>query len=98
MSGPGFRQAGSPLSDSSISNSVSSSAQRSLLVRGWDSWIIRLALVGSCAGICFALRPFGFQGLAAVGLGSCISVVILLAELRLRHAEIRGLVGGVVGR
>jgi uncharacterized protein YacL len=65
--------------------------------REWDSWIIRLALVGSCIGICFALRPFGFQGLPAAGFGFFIAMVILLAELRIRHAEISGLVGGAVG-
>jgi uncharacterized protein YacL len=97
MSGSGFRQAGSPLSDSSISSSVSRSVHRSLFGRGWDSWIIRLALVGSCSGICFAQSPFGFHGLPAAGLGFFIAMVILLAELRLRHAEISGLVGGAVG-
>jgi uncharacterized protein YacL len=65
--------------------------------REWDSWIIRLALVGSCIGICFALRPFGFQGLPAAGFGFFIAMVILLAELRIRQAEISGLVGGAVG-
>src|ERR1700676_3639397 len=97
MSGPGFRQAGSPFSDSSFSSSVTSSGQRSLFDRGWDSWFIRLALVGGCVGICFVLRPFSFQGLPAVGLGFFIAMVILLAELRLGRAEMRGLVGGAVG-
>jgi uncharacterized protein YacL len=97
MSGPGSRQAGSPLSDSSFSSSVSSSGPRGVIGREWDSWIIRLALVGSCIGICFALRPFGFQGLPAAGLGFFIAMVILAVEMRLRRAEIRGLVGGVAG-
>ena len=97
MSGSGSRQAGSPHSDSSISSSVSSSVHRSLFVRGWDSWGIRLALVGSCIGICFAQHPFGFHGLPAAGLGFFIAMVILLAELRLRHAELSGLVGGAAG-
>ena len=97
MSGSGSRQAGSPLSDSSFSSSVSSSGQRSKFGREWDSWGIRLALVGSCIGICFAQHPFGFQGLPAAGLGFFIAMVILLAELRLRHAELSGLVGGAAG-
>ncbi|HTB91494.1 MAG TPA: TRAM domain-containing protein [Candidatus Sulfotelmatobacter sp.] len=97
MSGSGFRQAGNLLSDSSISSSVSSSVHRSLFVRGWDSWGIRLALVGSCIGICFVQHPFGFHGLPAAGLGFFIAMVILLAELRLRHAEISGLAGGAAG-
>jgi len=97
MNGPGSRQAGSPLSDSSLSSSVPTARQGGLFGREGDSWIIRLALVGSCIGICLALHPFSFQGLPAAGLGFFIAMVILLAELRLRHAEISGLVGGAVG-
>jgi len=58
---------------------------------------MRLALVGSSVALCFALRPFNFHGLPAAGLGFFIAMVILLAELRLRHAEISGLVGGAIG-
>jgi uncharacterized protein YacL len=97
MSSSGSRQASSPLSDSSISSSVSRSVHRRSFDREWDSWAIRLALVCSCIGICFAQRPFGFHGLPAAGLGFFIAMVILLAELRLRHAEISGLVGGAAG-
>jgi len=68
-----------------------------LLSQEWDFWVIRLALTGASVGLCFALRPFSFHGLPAAGLGFFIAMVILLAELRLRHAEISGLVGGAVG-
>src|ERR1700732_4917497 len=93
MNGPGSSQAGSPLSESSLN----SSASRGLLSLEWDFWIIRLALLGGCVALCFALRPFNFHGLPAVGLGFFIALVILLAELRLRSAEISGLVGGTAG-
>jgi len=93
MNGQGSRQAGSPLSESSLH----SSATRVLLKPEWDFWIMRDALVGSSVALCFALRPFHLPGLPAAGLGFFIAMVILLAELRLRHAEISGLVGGAIG-
>jgi len=93
MNGPGSRPAGSPLSESSLH----SSKLRGLRGQDWDFWVIRFALVGSSVGLCFALRPFNFHGLPAAGLGFFIAMVILLAELRLRHAEISGLVGGAIG-
>src|SRR5246500_5129471 len=97
MNGPGSRQAGSPLSESLLQGSVPSSKVRGLLSQEWDFWVIRLALTGASVGLCFALRPFSFHGLPAVGFGFLIAMVILLAELRLRHAEISGLVGGAIG-
>src|SRR5258706_612944 len=97
MNGPGSRQAGSPLSESLLHGSVPPSKVRGLLSQEWDFWVIRLALTGTSVGLCFALRPFSFHGLPAAGLGFFIAMVILLAELRLRHAEISGLVGGAAG-
>jgi len=93
MNGPGSRPAGSPLSESSLD----SSKLRGLRGQDWDFWVIRFALVGASVGLCFALRPFNFHGLPAAGFGFFIAMVILLAELRLRHAEISGLVGGTIG-
>jgi uncharacterized protein YacL len=63
----------------------------------WDFWVVRLALVGASVALCYALRPFDLQALPAAGLGFFIAMVVLLAELRLRHAEISGLVGAAVG-
>jgi uncharacterized protein YacL len=97
MNGPGSGQAGSPLPESSLYGSVSRPKLRGLLSHEWDFWVIRLALVGASVGLCFALSPFNFHGLPAAGLGFFIAMAILLAELRLRHAEISGLVGGAVG-
>src|SRR5689334_25297252 len=97
MNGPESNQAGGPLRESSLSSSVSRSKLHGVLGQDWDFWVIRLALFGSSAGLCFALRPFSLHGLPAVGFGFLIAMVILLAELRLRHAEISGLVGGSIG-
>jgi len=65
--------------------------------REWDSWALRLALLGASVTLCYTISPFGFHGLRAAGLGFFVAMVILLAELRLRHAEISGLVGGAAG-
>ena len=93
MNGPGSRQAGSPLSQSSLA----SSELRGLRGQEWDFWVIRLAMTATSVTLCFTLHPFNFHGLSAAGLGFFIAMVILLAELRLRHAEISGLVGGAIG-
>jgi len=97
MNDPGSTRAGLPLSESSLSTGVSKSNVGGVLGQEWDFWAIRLALFGSSVGLCFALRPFNLHGVPAVGFGFLIAMVILLAELRLRHAEISGLVGGSIG-
>ena len=66
------------------------------LKRNLDLWALRGALVGASIALCYTLNPFGLQGLPAAGLGFFVAMVILLAELRLRHAEISGLVGGAL--
>src|SRR6266851_4322340 len=93
MNGPGSGKAGSPLPKSSLSNSK----LRGLRGQEWDFWVIRLALTATSVSLCFTLHPFHFHGLPAAGLVFFIAMVILLAELRLRQAEISGLVGGVIG-
>ncbi|HYA62078.1 MAG TPA: TRAM domain-containing protein [Candidatus Sulfotelmatobacter sp.] len=60
-------------------------------------WAIRLMLIGFTCLLCYNLGPFGFHGFPAVGLGFLMAMVILLAELRLRRAEISGLMGGTLG-
>jgi uncharacterized protein YacL len=97
MNDPGSTRAGVPLSESSLSIAASRSKLGGVLGQEWDYWAIRLALFGSSVGLCFALRPFNLHGLPAAGFGFLIAMVILLAELRLRHAEISGLVGGSAG-
>jgi uncharacterized protein YacL len=67
------------------------------LGRGWDFWAMRLALIGATCVVCYSLGPFGMHGLPAAGLGFLVAMIILLAELRLRRAEISGLVAGTVG-
>ena len=97
MNDAGSARAGVPASETSLAASVFKSKAGGLLGQEWDFWAIRAALFGSSVGLCFALRPFNLHGLPAVGFGFLIAMVILLAELRLRHAEISGLVGGSIG-
>ncbi|MGB7844020.1 MAG: PIN domain-containing protein [Candidatus Acidiferrum sp.] len=67
------------------------------LGRYWDFWAVRLALLAVTSALCYNLGPFGIHGLPAAGLGFLVAMLILLAELRLRRAEISGLVGGAFG-
>ena len=67
------------------------------LGQGWDCWAVRLLLIGFSSILCYNLGPFGLRGLRAGGLGFLVAMVVLLAEVRLRRAEISGLVGSVFG-
>jgi uncharacterized protein YacL len=97
MNDPVSRLAGGCESESSLGKGAPRAKWGGLLGQEWDFWLVRLVLFGSSVGLCFALRPFDLRGLAAAGFGFFIAMVILLAELRLRHAEISGLVGGTIG-
>src|SRR6516162_3605306 len=68
-----------------------------LLGQSWDFWAARLALVSLTCILCYTLAPFGLHGLPAAGLGFLMAMVILLAELRLRRAQISGVLGGAIG-
>jgi hypothetical protein len=63
----------------------------------WAFWAVRLTLISFSVLLCYSLGPFGFHGLPAGGIGFLVAMVILLAELRMRHAELSGLMGGVLG-
>src|SRR3974377_1821597 len=78
-------------------DSLSAGASRRFLGPSWDFWAMRLALVAFTCLLCYTLTPFGLHGLPAAGLGFFMAMVTLLAELRLRRAEISGLMGGAVG-
>lgn len=65
--------------------------------RDWDFGVLRVALVGTACALSYEFGPFGVHGLPAAGLGFLVALLILLAELRLRRAEISGLVGGTYG-
>jgi hypothetical protein len=72
-------------------------ANGGFLGQAWDFWAMRLALTGATCVLCYSLGPFGIHGWPAAGLGFLVAMLILLAELRLRRAEISGLVGGACG-
>jgi uncharacterized protein YacL len=64
---------------------------------GVEFWLLRLFLTACTTALCFKFAPFGLRGLPAAGVGFFLALVILLAELRLRRAEIGGLLGGALG-
>ena len=86
-----------PASNTRNVAAAGAAAPSRFLGQDWDYWAVRLALVSATVVLCYSLSPFGFHGLPAAGLGFLVAMVILLAELRMRRAEISGLVGGTVG-
>jgi len=64
---------------------------------GVEFWLVRLFITACTTALCYKLAPFGLRGLPAASVGFLLALVILLAELRLRRAEIGGLLGGAVG-
>ena len=63
----------------------------------WDSWALRVFLIGCLAALCYVLRPFGLHGWLAAGVGFVSALVVLVAEQRLRRAALKGLIGGAFG-
>jgi uncharacterized protein YacL len=63
----------------------------------WELWAVRATLALAIGGMCYAIAPFALHGVGAAGAGFLIALVVLLAELRLRHASLSGLLGGAVG-
>jgi len=90
MSQPGVSHSGS-------ASPAAPSTPARIFGQALDFWAIRLALVAITCLLFYNLGPFGIHGLPAAGIGFLMAMVILLAELRLRRAEISGLMGGVVG-
>jgi hypothetical protein len=64
---------------------------------GVEFWFVRLFITACTTALCYKLAPFGLGGFPAAGVGFLLALVILLAELRLRRAEIGGLLGGALG-
>src|ERR1700675_4900674 len=82
------------------SNSVPGAQQKRAAIphgMGVEFWLFVLFLTACTTALCFKFAPFGLRGLPAAGVGFFLALVILLAELRLRRAEIGGLLGGAVG-
>jgi uncharacterized protein YacL len=64
---------------------------------GFGEWIVRVGLMISVTALAAAWQPFGLSLWAAGAVGFGAALLILLAELRMRRAEIGRLVGGAVG-
>lgn len=94
---PSSAQSSSDTNPRSPDSLSAGTSPRRFLGQSWDFWAVRLALVGLTCLLCYTLAPFGLRGLPAAGLGFLVVMVTLLAELRLRRAEISGLMGGAIG-
>lgn len=64
---------------------------------GAGFWALRILMVVSASTLGWVYTPFGLHRVAAAAAGSLAALLILLLELRLRHAELSGLAGGASG-
>jgi hypothetical protein len=67
----------------------------------FESWALRGLLILCGTVICYTVRPFHLGAAASAGVGVVMTVVIVLAELRLRWAAVGGgkrVTGRDVGR
>ena len=64
---------------------------------GWQFWLGRLLFAGSAAAILSHVPPLGLRPGMAAGVGFAGALALVLAELRLRRAEVNGLAGAVLG-
>jgi uncharacterized protein YacL len=62
----------------------------------WEFWVVRFCLTACVSTLAGVLRPFGLRTSEAAGAGFLVALVILLAESRLRHADVGGLLGGTL--
>lgn len=62
-----------------------------------DLWVLRATLLVAVAAIITDVRPFGTSLSGALGLGIFAGAIIVLAEMRLRHAALKRVIGGAVG-
>lgn len=62
-----------------------------------DLWVLRAILVVAVAAIIADVRPFGTSLSGALGLGIFAGAIIVLTEMRLRHAALKRVIGGAVG-
>ncbi len=76
---------------------VAPAQRRDWSITSWEFWIVRGALALAIGAACYALAPFALHGAGAAATGFLIALVILLAEFRLRHASVGGLIGGACG-
>src|SRR5713226_817182 len=63
----------------------------------WDLLLVRAVVVVLAVVACYYFRPFGLARIAAAAAGFVFAVLVILAEMRLRSASLRRLLGAAVG-
>jgi uncharacterized protein YacL len=63
----------------------------------WDLLLVRAVVVVLAVVACYYFRPFGLAQIAAAAAGFVFAVLVILAEMRLRGASLRRLLGAAVG-
>jgi len=63
----------------------------------WDIVLLRGIVVALAVVACYYFSPFNLARIPAAGVGLAFSVLVILAEMRLRRASVRGLIGATAG-
>jgi uncharacterized protein YacL len=63
----------------------------------WDRVLIRTIFVVACVATGYHFHPFNLNPFAAGGAGLAFALLVFLAEMRLRKASLRRLIGATVG-
>src|SRR5260370_974638 len=63
----------------------------------WDVILLRGVVVALAVVACYYFSPFGLARIPAAGVGLAFAVLVILAEMRLRHASLRRLIGATAG-
>ncbi len=87
---------GNPSSNTG-SRSELSSGRGGLFGNWWDLVLVRALVVALSVVACYYFRPFGLARNPAAAAGFVFAVLVILAEMRLRRASLRRLIGATVG-
>ncbi len=63
----------------------------------WDLILVRAIIVVLAVLACYYFSPFGLRGIPAAAAGFVFAVLVILAEMRLRRASLRRLIGAAAG-
>jgi uncharacterized protein YacL len=63
----------------------------------WDRVLIRTIFVAACVATGYHFHPFNLNPFAAAGAGLGFALLVFVAEMRLRKASLRRLIGATVG-
>jgi uncharacterized protein YacL len=88
---------GNPSSNMGSPRSEASSGRGGRFGSWWDLILVRALVVALSVVACYYFRPFGLARNPAAAAGFVFAVLVILAEMRLRRASLRRLIGATGG-